>query len=50
MNGTNHHLEWQQSGIHPSLISLNLETLEESVNKVWQKLEEMGYLAKPVAV
>ena len=28
----------------------DLETLEESVNKVWQKLEEMGYLAKPVAV
>ncbi|WP_279327076.1 adenylyl-sulfate kinase [Crocosphaera subtropica] len=28
----------------------DLETLEESVNKVWQKLEEMGYLAKAVAV
>lgn len=28
----------------------DLETLDESVNKVWQKLEEMGYLAKPVAV
>lgn len=26
------------------------ETLEESVNKVWQTLEEMGYLAKPVTV
>ena len=28
----------------------DLESLEESVNKVWQKLEEMGYLPKPVAV
>ncbi len=28
----------------------DLETLEESVDKVWQKLEEMGYVAKPVAV
>ncbi|MGK7963245.1 adenylyl-sulfate kinase [Crocosphaera sp.] len=28
----------------------DLETLEESVNKVWQKLEELGYLPKPVAV
>ncbi|MEM8777367.1 MAG: adenylyl-sulfate kinase [Cyanobacteria bacterium P01_G01_bin.49] len=28
----------------------DLETLEESVNKVWQKLETMGYLAKPVSV
>ena len=28
----------------------DLETLEESVNKVWQELEKKGYLAKPVAV
>ncbi len=28
----------------------DLETLDESVNKIWQQLEEMGYLAKPVAV
>ncbi len=27
----------------------DLEELEESVNKVWQKLEEMGYLGAPVA-
>lgn len=27
----------------------DIETLEESVNKVWQKLEEMGYLRKAVA-
>lgn len=27
----------------------DLETLEESVNKVWQKLEELGYLRKAVA-
>ncbi|ACK67937.1 Adenylyl-sulfate kinase [Rippkaea orientalis PCC 8801] len=28
----------------------DLETLEESVTKIWQKLEELGYLAKPVAI
>ncbi|HAC64419.1 MAG TPA: adenylyl-sulfate kinase [Cyanothece sp. UBA12306] len=28
----------------------DLETLEESVAKVWQKLEDLGYLVKPVAV
>ncbi len=28
----------------------DLETLEDSLAKVWQKLEELGYLAKPVAV
>lgn len=28
----------------------DLETLEESVNKIWQKLREMGYLPKSIAV
>ncbi|MCU0537281.1 MAG: adenylyl-sulfate kinase [Hydrococcus sp. Prado102] len=28
----------------------DLETLDESVKKVWQTLEEMGYLRKPVSV
>lgn len=28
----------------------DLETLDESVKKVWQTLEEMGYLRKPVGV
>ncbi|BAP17070.1 adenylyl-sulfate kinase [cyanobacterium endosymbiont of Epithemia turgida] len=28
----------------------DLESLEESVNKIWQKLREMGYLSKSIAV
>lgn len=28
----------------------DLETLEESVDKIWQKIKQMGYLAKSVAV
>jgi adenylylsulfate kinase len=28
----------------------DLESLEESVAKVWQKLEDLGYLSQPVAV
>lgn len=28
----------------------DLETVEESVNKIWQKLETMGYVAQPVTV
>lgn len=28
----------------------DLEPLEESVNKIWQKLKEMGYLPKSIAV
>jgi adenylylsulfate kinase len=28
----------------------DLETIEESINKIWQKLKEMGYLPKSIAV
>jgi adenylylsulfate kinase len=28
----------------------DLETLEESLDKVWQKLETLGYVASPIAV
>ena len=35
--------------LHPEVeCRTDLETLEESVAKVWMKLEELGYLSKPI--
>lgn len=35
MESTHHNREWQQSGIHPSLISLNLKTLASEAIATW---------------